>query len=59
MTCLDTNNDVCATKPQVSRSTGLLKITSVKDQRPKISAASAVRSNVLLETLPAEFDLCY
>ena len=59
MTCLDTNYDVCATKPQVSRSTGLLEIASVKHQRPKVCAASAVRSDVLLETLPAESDLCY
>ena len=59
MTCLDTNYDVCATKPQVRRSTGLLEIASVKDQRPKVCAASAVRSNVLLEALPAELDLCY
>ena len=58
MTCLDTNYDVCATKPQVSRSTGLLEIASVKDQRPELCAVPAVRSNVLLETLPAKFDLC-
>lgn len=41
-TCLDTSYDVCATKSQVSRSTGLLEIASVKDQRPKFCAGSAV-----------------